>query len=109
RNFFDPPGSEKPKLDQKQFGGVLTGPIIKNKTFFLVNYDGTRIDRGATQYFFVPLPDELAGHFTTPIRDPVNGGFFPTNPTPSPPFSPPPPAAPAPEGGPPPKPASPPA
>jgi hypothetical protein len=87
RNFFDPPGSQKPKLDQKQFGGVLTGPIIKNKTFFLVNYDGTRVDRGSTQYFFVPLPDELAGHFTTPIRDPVNGGFFPNNTIPSSRFS----------------------
>ncbi len=46
KNFFDPPDKEKPELDQKQFGGVVTGPIIKNKTFFLVNYEGTRIERG---------------------------------------------------------------
>jgi len=52
RNFFDNGGAPKPKLDQKQFGFVAGGPVIlpmydgRNKTFFLVNYEGTRIDRG---------------------------------------------------------------
>ncbi len=27
RNFFDPGGAEKPQLDQKQFGGVIGGPV----------------------------------------------------------------------------------
>ena len=54
KNFFDPPNAEKPKLDQKQFGGVVGGPIIKDKTFFLVNYEGARIDRGSSTFFLVP-------------------------------------------------------
>jgi hypothetical protein len=87
KNFFDPPNAEKPELDQKQFGGVVTGPIIKNKTFFLVNYDGTRIERGFSSFFFVPDPNELAGRFSTPVRDPLNGGFFPNNTIPSSRFS----------------------
>jgi hypothetical protein len=34
--------SERPKLDQNQFGGSIGGPIIKNKLFFFGSYQGTR-------------------------------------------------------------------
>jgi len=79
RNFFDNPDSEKPPLDQKQFGGTISGPIVKNKTFFLFNYEGTRIDRGTSSFATVPSPDELAGHFSQTIIDPVTGQPFPNN------------------------------
>ena len=55
RNFFDDKTRPEPKLDQKQFGFVVGGPVMlpgydgRNRTFFLVNYEGTRIDRGATE------------------------------------------------------------
>src|SRR4029078_6335481 len=85
RNFFDNGGSPKPKLDQKQFGFVAGGPVMRpmydgrNKTFFLVNYEGTRIDRGATDFDTVPTPEQLAGIFNTTIVDPVTGQPFPNN------------------------------
>ena len=44
---------------------MLPGYNGRNKTFFLVNYEGTRIDRGATNFYTVPTPDELAGRFST--------------------------------------------
>jgi Carboxypeptidase regulatory-like domain len=87
KNFFDPPDKAKPELSQKQFGGVVTGPIIKNKTFFLVNYDGTRVDNGFSSFFFVPNPNELAGRFNTTIMDPTTGQPFPNNTIPSSRFS----------------------
>ncbi len=87
KNFFDPPDQPKPKLDQKQFGGTISGPIIKNKTFLLVNYDGTRLDSGYSGFAIVPSPDELAGHFTTTIIDPVTGQPFPNNTIPQSRFS----------------------
>jgi outer membrane receptor protein involved in Fe transport len=87
RNFFDPPGQEKPKLDQKQFGGTISGPIIKNKTFLLFNYEGARIDRGTTAFYTVPTPDQLAGRFDTTIIDPVTGQPFPNNTVPTNRFS----------------------
>ena len=55
RNFFDDKTGPAPLLDQKQFGFVVGGPVMlpgydgRNRTFFLVNYEGTRIDRGATE------------------------------------------------------------
>jgi carboxypeptidase family protein len=87
KNFFDPPARDKPPLDQKQFGGVIGGPIIKNRTFFLLNYEGTRIQRGFSQFFIVPNPNELAGRFTTTIIDPRTGQPFPNNTIPQSRFS----------------------
>ena len=93
RNFFDPPDAEKPQLDQKQFGFVQGGPVWlpfydgHNKTFFLVNYEGTRIERGASAFYTVPTPDELAGRFTSTIIDPVSRQPFPNNTIPQSRFS----------------------
>ena len=65
KNFFDPPTAEKPTLDQKQFGGTISGPIIKNKTFLLVNYEGARIERGSSAFYIVPTPGRAGG----PLHD----------------------------------------
>jgi hypothetical protein len=85
RNFFDDKTAAAPELDQKQYGFVVGGPVMlpgysgRNRTFFLVNYEGTRIDRGATSFSTVPTPNELAGRFGTTVIDPVTGAPFPNN------------------------------
>jgi len=93
RNFFDPANAEKPKLDQKQFGFVVGGPVLlpfyngRNRTFFLANYEGTRIERGFSSFYTVPTPDQLAGRFTSTIIDPVTGQPFANNTIPQARFS----------------------
>jgi hypothetical protein len=87
RNFFDDKTSPAPKLDQKQFGFVVGGPVMRNRTFFLVNYEGTRIDRGATNFYTVPTPAELSGRFATTIVDPATGQPFANNTIPESRFS----------------------
>lgn len=93
RNFFDNKTIAAPKLDQKQFGFVVGGPVMlpgyngKNKTFFLVNYEGTRIDRGATNFYTVPTQEQLSGRFSTTIIDPATGQPFPNNTIPQSRFS----------------------
>ena len=39
RNFFQ---STKPIFHQNQFGGTLGGPLVKDHTFFMFSYQGTR-------------------------------------------------------------------
>ena len=66
---------------------MLPGYNGRNKTFFLVNYEGTRIDRGATSFYTVPTPQQLTGRFDTTIIDPLTGQPFPNNTIPQSRFS----------------------
>jgi Carboxypeptidase regulatory-like domain/TonB-dependent Receptor Plug Domain len=43
RNFFD---ATRGAFQQNQFGGTLGGPILKNKLFFFIDYQGTRTTEG---------------------------------------------------------------
>ena len=52
-NFFAD-GTGPTPLRNMQFGGTLGGPIIKDKTFFFVYYEGQRYASFATKRFDVP-------------------------------------------------------
>lgn len=54
RGFFLAPNQPKNKLRRNQFGGVFSGPIRKDRTFFLVNYEGRRERRGTPSRSTVP-------------------------------------------------------
>jgi hypothetical protein len=45
---------EKPALRHHQFGGVLGGPVLKNRTFFFGAYEGLRVRQPATIVTSVP-------------------------------------------------------
>lgn len=62
RNFFN---ADKLSFKRNQFGGSAGGPIIKNKTFFFVNYEGLRQSEGGSGIFFVPSPAARLGNLTT--------------------------------------------
>jgi hypothetical protein len=64
KNFFALPTAPKAPLDRHQFGGSLSGPIIKNKTFFFVDYAGQKEDRGQVFVNTVPTAATRAGNFS---------------------------------------------
>ena len=53
RNLFAQPGP-KPQFRRNQYGLTLGGPIQHNKTFFFVDWQGTRLRTGITRFSVVP-------------------------------------------------------
>jgi hypothetical protein len=64
KNFFDSQTAPIPPFRQNQYGGSLGGPVIKNRTFFFVDYEGQRIEKSLTSTFSVPTDAMRTGDFT---------------------------------------------
>jgi hypothetical protein len=88
RNFFAPASEPKPKYIRNQFGGSLGGPIIRDRTFFFGDYEGTRSREGITRVTNVPTAQERAGDFSQSLfgiptdpftAQPFSGGMIPTD------------------------------
>jgi len=58
------PNPRKLENNQHQFGGNISGPILRNRLFFFFDYEGTRIKQGVTRLSTVPLPNERIGDFS---------------------------------------------
>jgi hypothetical protein len=76
-----------PPYHRNLFGGNLGGPILKNKLFFFMSYQGYRQSTSANASSFVFSPQELAGNFSASA--PAEGGTpgttsFSSNPIPIP-------------------------
>jgi hypothetical protein len=62
RNFFD---NTRGAFQQNQFGGVLGGPVKKNKVFFFADYQGTRTVEGiSSPETSVPSLQDRAGNLS---------------------------------------------
>ncbi|MFB3825135.1 MAG: TonB-dependent receptor domain-containing protein [Bryobacteraceae bacterium] len=67
-NFFsNRNGVPLTSFRRNQFGGDISGPIRKDKTFFLFDYAGLRERNASTTTFTVPTPLERAGDFTNTL------------------------------------------
>lgn len=75
RNFFRPAPFAKDMLRRNQFGAVVSGPIIKDKTFFMMDYEAVRSSRESAGTAVVLTPEQRRGDFsafTGVVRDPLN-------------------------------------
>ncbi|HZT31490.1 MAG TPA: carboxypeptidase-like regulatory domain-containing protein [Bryobacteraceae bacterium] len=89
RNYFAQ-GGARPEFRRNQYGFVLGGPIRKNRTFFFVDWQGTRLRTGITRFSTVPTPAERQGVFAVPVYDPATSPrqLFPNNTIPASRFDP---------------------
>ncbi len=89
RNFFAPRGP-KPPFKRNQYGFSLGGPVYipkvvngKNRFFFFVDYEGTKIRQSATNVDTIPTVGMRTGDFSAllaqrnvAIKDPSTGSPF---------------------------------
>jgi hypothetical protein len=74
RNYFSP---DRARYDQGQFGDTFGGPIKKEKSFFFIDYQGTRMTEGVeTGLISVPAIPERTGDLSgiaSSLTGAVNG------------------------------------
>ncbi len=76
RNFFQAAGTTKPLSIFNNFGGTVGGPILKNRLFYFISYDGTRQRQSSPAFYTVPTAAQKLGDFSgisTIIYDPNTG------------------------------------
>jgi len=82
RGYFRPAPLSKDILRRNQFGGVFSGPILRDRTFFLVDYEALRQAKQSASTAIVPALAMRAGDFSaiqTLLRDPLTNQPFPSN------------------------------
>jgi hypothetical protein len=63
-NYFAPASEPKPQYQRNQFGATLGGPVVRNRTFFFMDYEGRRVREGVTKLSNVPTALERTGDFS---------------------------------------------
>src|SRR5262249_55647831 len=61
----------KPRFRRNQYGFVVGGPVRRNKTFFFIDYQGTKLQTGTVRTSTVPTTLERQGIFSAPVYDPA--------------------------------------
>ena len=74
--FFKPANGQKPPLTRNQYGGVVGGPIAKNRAFFFADFEGFRQNRKVTTPSTIPTPEQRRGILSVPTVDPRTGATY---------------------------------
>lgn len=75
--FFKPASGTKPPLIRNQFGATFGGPIIKDRTFFFLDYEGFRQVQKDVVFSTLPTLEQRQGRLAGAVRDPLTGTVYP--------------------------------
>ncbi len=75
--FFRPATGVKPGFDRDQYGGVLGGPIVKNKAFFFGDFEVFDQTRSQTTSSTIPTMAQRGGILSVDVRNPFTGQVYP--------------------------------
>jgi hypothetical protein len=68
---------QKPAFNRNQFGMNFGGPIIKNKLFFFLDYEGFRQKLSPLNVLTLPTQAEINGLLVVPVTNPLTGATYP--------------------------------
>ncbi|HVT98367.1 MAG TPA: TonB-dependent receptor, partial [Acidobacteriaceae bacterium] len=67
----------KPAFNRNQFGMNFGGPILRDRLFYFLDYEGFRQTLTPLSVLTLPTQNELNGILVVPVRNPLTGTVYP--------------------------------
>ncbi|HYH00895.1 MAG TPA: carboxypeptidase regulatory-like domain-containing protein [Terriglobales bacterium] len=87
RDYFNPKPDRQAPLRMNDFGGTLSGPILRNSTFFFFSYEGLRLREPDNDTWYVPSL-QMRNSANPAFKELLNAFPLPTGPEVSPGWAP---------------------
>ncbi|HEY6375622.1 MAG TPA: TonB-dependent receptor, partial [Edaphobacter sp.] len=68
---------QKPTFNRNQFGANFGGPIIRDKLFFFLDYEGFRQTLKPLSVLTLPTQNQLNGILVASVKNPITGVVYP--------------------------------
>jgi hypothetical protein len=67
---------QKPTFNRNQYGFNVNGPILKDKLFYFLDYEGFRQVLKPLSVLTLPTQNEINGVLVVPVRNPITGEVY---------------------------------
>lgn len=68
--------TDKPKMNRNQFGASLGGPILRDRSFFFIDYEGFRQVSSSVRFATLPNAQQRQGILGVPVVDILRQQFY---------------------------------
>jgi hypothetical protein len=75
--YFRPLVGDELPFHRNQFGGVIGGPLVRNRAFFFIDYEGFRQTRDLVTFSTIPTLPQRQGILPVTVTHPLSGRIYP--------------------------------